>query len=350
MTTKNPGRSTNRLDWASRASAIGILLVVFGHSTFKELAEERGDVFQHVLQQIVDFVYTFHMPLFFFISGLLFSHTTRESGPVPSGKFLWIKVWRLLLPYAAVSSCAFPIKALLAKDALHPVAFTPAAYVHTLIYPWNNTIIFFWFLVTLFLMFLTAPLLRWLLARLGVFGSGIIFGLLVWTYTVTTHGSPEDSTLLNWQGAAHNLIYFFVGMILPVTMIAVAQRPRWQLFTLSAATLALMLFAYWHMQCDSPILPLAMGLLGTLAVVLSAMGSLGWLSKFWAPLETYSFQIYLLSWFPQQVVKMLAKRITTAPLSAWSLASLLAGLLVPILVAGLIKRWKVPAATSVLGM
>ena len=50
---------SNRLNWIDWAKAIAITFVVFGH-----IPEERGSFF-------LNYIVTFHMPLFFFISGYL---------------------------------------------------------------------------------------------------------------------------------------------------------------------------------------------------------------------------------------------------------------------------------------
>ena len=74
MTTTN-----NRISWIDMAKGYGILAVFTGHLV-------QGTV-------IGDFVYSFHLPLFFFISGYLFS--VKESFP----KFFAHKCRTILLPY-----------------------------------------------------------------------------------------------------------------------------------------------------------------------------------------------------------------------------------------------------------
>lgn len=55
----NPINYNNRLNWIDWAKAIAITFVVFGH-----IPEERSSF-------ILNYIVTFHMPLFFFISGYL---------------------------------------------------------------------------------------------------------------------------------------------------------------------------------------------------------------------------------------------------------------------------------------
>ena len=54
-----PNAAANRINWIDWAKAIAITFVVFGH-----IPEERGSF-------LLNFIVTFHMPLFFFISGYL---------------------------------------------------------------------------------------------------------------------------------------------------------------------------------------------------------------------------------------------------------------------------------------
>lgn len=68
---------TSHIDYIDTAKGIGILSVLIGH------------IFP---RQNVDFIYLFHMPLFFFISGFLLS-------PQPTTSFLTKKTKALIIPY-----------------------------------------------------------------------------------------------------------------------------------------------------------------------------------------------------------------------------------------------------------
>lgn len=67
---------------------IGILLVVLGHATF-------------VPDSVLSYIYSFHMPLFFIISGMLIYITDSKSHEYPA--FLKSRVRRILIPYAVFS-------------------------------------------------------------------------------------------------------------------------------------------------------------------------------------------------------------------------------------------------------
>lgn len=53
--------------------AIGTFLVVLGHSHSSNWENFQGTI----LVKIIDVIYTFHMPLFFFIAGFLFWNSNK---------------------------------------------------------------------------------------------------------------------------------------------------------------------------------------------------------------------------------------------------------------------------------
>jgi len=57
--------------WVEYAKAIGIVLVVYGHSA---RGAQAAGLFanEHLFAVVDSIIYSFHMPLFFFLSGLFF--------------------------------------------------------------------------------------------------------------------------------------------------------------------------------------------------------------------------------------------------------------------------------------
>ena len=70
---------SKRIDWIDFAKAIGIFLIVFGHSIKGTIAHT--------------FVYSFHVPLFFYLTGSTFGCRNVY------GKFLVKRFKTLLVPY-----------------------------------------------------------------------------------------------------------------------------------------------------------------------------------------------------------------------------------------------------------
>ena len=86
---------------------IATLLVVIGHSGYVTMMTEYGGIQmweydKPILQTFIDLgirvIYSFHMPLFFALSGALFAHSTK-SKPLSCRDLLKSKGKRLLMPY-----------------------------------------------------------------------------------------------------------------------------------------------------------------------------------------------------------------------------------------------------------
>lgn len=64
-------KSVKKYPWIDTLYTIGIMLVILGHSHPSDWTLFSGTIFE----KIILFIYTFHMPLFFFISGFLFMNS-----------------------------------------------------------------------------------------------------------------------------------------------------------------------------------------------------------------------------------------------------------------------------------
>lgn len=93
----------SRIDYLDIAKGIGILLVIVGHIPY-------------VSEPIRQYIVSFHMPLFFIISGMLIRYTRSYQGNIKS--FIGRKVRNLLLPYVffSVAYIAIEFCRILIKD------------------------------------------------------------------------------------------------------------------------------------------------------------------------------------------------------------------------------------------
>ena len=119
-TRKPAAAETARLKWIDTAKGVGIIFVVFGHAwrgAFDAGILRDGALFR----QIDAMIYSWHMPLFFFLSGLLCLDAFRN---VQAAKFIWARVLRLLWPMALWTWLFFGIKLALGNAVNHPVAMS----------------------------------------------------------------------------------------------------------------------------------------------------------------------------------------------------------------------------------
>ncbi len=130
--------------WVDYAKAIGIVLVVFGHvlrGIFESGIPLSGS-FYHYSDSIV---YSFHMPLFFFLSGLFFFDSFKKRGPI---SFMANKVDTVVYPYFVWSIIQLSFAILLSQYTNHP------SNLNTLVSILWEPAGQFWFLYALFFFFL----------------------------------------------------------------------------------------------------------------------------------------------------------------------------------------------------
>ena len=101
------------------AKGIGILLVVLGHS-FPDASSAEG-ISVPILSIIHDTVYTFHMPLMFFLSGFLsYDLLDKRDVVFDRKKYICSRFKRLMIPYFSVAMVYLPFKILLSEFANNP--------------------------------------------------------------------------------------------------------------------------------------------------------------------------------------------------------------------------------------
>lgn len=179
--------------------AFAILLVVLGHS------------FYQTNSLIVDWMYQFHVPLFFFVSGYLFNVSVNEK-PLQPYIYLSRKAVRLLLPYFALSTLLFVPKVLLSQYMVRPIQASWNEYALMLIYPYRNVNGSYWFLPTLFLIFVFAVIAHFFLQRLKHRTSLTVTTLLLTLLALANISLPfSHDTLFNVIGVIHYAFYFALG-------------------------------------------------------------------------------------------------------------------------------------------
>ena len=62
-----------RIEWLDSLKGFAIFLVVVGHVILGYIRAETFTEYQWSLQFVYDVIYSFHMPLFFLISGFLYN-------------------------------------------------------------------------------------------------------------------------------------------------------------------------------------------------------------------------------------------------------------------------------------
>ncbi|WP_295936497.1 acyltransferase family protein [uncultured Alistipes sp.] len=301
----------------------GIILVVVGHSFY-------GSEQELVIRT---WIYSFHMPLFMFISGYLLRYSVEKKNlPLAKtpligkgGGFIVKKAYRLLVPYVVISTIAFFPKALLGSLADRPVDISLAAYIKMLVYPWDNVIIFFWFLPTLFLVFVITMYGARALKNIKF----NIWPLLLPALLLMHMFNPlADVKILNIGGVVNYILYFALGYY--VCRERIEQVFEKSPFSFCISTLALSLILLFV-----PDFPGKDVLSAANGIVMSI--SLGYIyikrnMTFLQHLYGASYAIYIFSWFPQVLSQQVFLKLTGAPWPVSTCLAIMTGLYIPLLI------------------
>lgn len=99
---------TLHYDWVDAAKGLGIIFVVLGHA----IADTTPNV--PIFGKIFQIIYSFHMPLFFFLSGFCGIKALQKRQLHEKEAYILERFKRLMIPYFFVGICYIPIKLLMA--------------------------------------------------------------------------------------------------------------------------------------------------------------------------------------------------------------------------------------------
>ena len=197
MTRENNGKKINEI---GLLYTIGVLLTILGHS--------HSNDWTTFPSQPVEFIYSFHMPLFFCISGYLFA----KSGSLERNGYLkWIgdKSKRLLIPYFVISAISFIPKTLLENGNLNGVGlnelfkcfFAPRFNI------WGH----FWFLPVIFIFYFVFGLWQSLLYDNFKYKKCMLIGTL--SVAIVLHFIKTDIAWLGFSDLCKFAVYFVIGIL-----------------------------------------------------------------------------------------------------------------------------------------
>lgn len=155
-------QTTKRLDHIDIAKAVGLLLVIYGHTFRMSMrAAHPWCAFSYT------FVYRFHVPLLFLLSGMGCTLTAQKNRSLSARQYVCKKAHSLLLPWGIYSAFLYflfylanlvpPVRALLSGSAYQ--LKQPAEYLWLVLRNENPYGFHLWYLPTLFWLVLTAWLL-----------------------------------------------------------------------------------------------------------------------------------------------------------------------------------------------
>lgn len=177
---------------------IAILLVFIGHAATNSFLHRPI-----VYEIIVQFIYSFHMPLFFAVSGFLSIKSLNMNIKKDYIKFLKNKFTRLMVPFITISLITNGLMVFMRFLINKEISITNIFEMIkiTVFYPENAVMGALWFLYTLFMVSIISPIifkLNWKFT--------IIIGILLNVFI------PQDLYFLALNRVSFFLIYYFIGI------------------------------------------------------------------------------------------------------------------------------------------
>ena len=272
--TAKPQQDRQRSQIVDIVKGIAIILVVLGHVM-------QGMNHRHLLQNTAyflseNFIYSFHMPAFFFVAGLFLDHSLIKRGPKG---FAMEKVRSILYPYLLWPLLALPLLSWMSQFQSGPQP-TVLAYLGNLIIGNSG-----WFLYTLFFILMLAILTRrlpiWLRLALAV--------ALSYFWPNTGHHGID--------GVFWEYVFVVTGQLVGSRISSIERLHRWAAAIACLALFGAIAVATLHYPAGLPtLLFIPLGLAGTAGLFLFAVSiPLPALAKSLAWCGESSIAIYLLS-------------------------------------------------------
>lgn len=332
MTSPEGANAARRLDWVDSARGIGIVLVVFGHVE-RGLTSAGLVGSASALQSIDEWIYSFHMPLFFVLSGLF----AERRVALTWWPFLALQLRTLGYPYLLWSALQTSVQIVLSGSTNHAAT-------------WNDLLTIplaprmqFWFLYALLVVALMYKCLRAvlpnprlvLLVACGFFAVQPLLLGRVWSVLCT---------------ALLFLLHFTLGAVVhgPASSAAVATKTHRLLIAaalfFSGMTALVLCGAEVPMNTPLGVVSASLGVAATLAMAMAASRTPRLnLLRTWG---RASLQIFLAHTLASAGARIVLVKLGVHDIATHLVLGTLVGVAGPLLLAKLVEQHRVPYVFS----
>lgn len=281
----------------------GIILVVIGHSGFTSpLIADR-------LPVLHNWIYAFHMPLFFFISGYLYSLTNKSFDSIGDRKFLKKKFDRLLVPYLILGVIIFAIKYCFSSLSTADRNFSTESFLYMFIAPQsaNSTMGFLWYLITLFLVFVIVRICCALGINLKSYKTCLIISLIFWV----VESLLPPIRILNISGVLWYLPFFVLGIIFQINDFKTFISKIGGIALIISVLVFAIVLIFVKYEISSFIFRILAAIIGISASIIlcNYLLRIEYITKHILPFSAATYSIYLLSWFGQYPIQILCLNV-----------------------------------------
>lgn len=318
------------------AKAIGICLVVYGH-VIRGLFSAGIEIPVNVYSILDSMIYSFHMPLFFFLSGLFFYSSLLRRGV--NGLIL-NKVDTILYPYLIWSIFQGGVEVFLSSYTNSHITLSDVLSL------WEPRAQF-WFLYVLFFLFVVGAIVFYFVSsRYVVFV--FISASMLYLYQKEFSGIIFNIKL--FHQIANCLVFFVLGMVFTQYNLARIFISKIVFILLLVAFFVLQYIFHFDLNktyLDTGVFSLFLACLSILFVVSLSILMSKAPNRYLAAIGASSMAIYLMHTLTGSGVRIiLHKFFNIDSLSVHLVIGCLAGVLVPLIALKVIDRVKIPYVFS----
>ena len=317
-------------------SVWGIMLVILGHSGFEE------PIIRQKLCLLHSWIYSFHMPLFFMISGFLFSHTNKSFFDLDLWIFIRKKVQRLLVPYVTIGFFVFLIKYAFSSLSHANREFTIGNFFYMFIAPSapNSTMGYLWYVITLFVLFVIVVVLSKM--RVNMKLPWVSFSLMFGFFLVDTF--MPKILLFNFSQVVHYMPIFFLGFLFKEyegSVIKIVKKGgEFNVILSIAASITLTIINLPIPSAFVWFVRLFVGVWMSISICQYLLDKSKRISAWLLQWSHYTYSIYILSWFGQYAAKVVCVNILHLHWSIAVVSMFVCGVGLPLLIDSIVDKCK----------
>lgn len=299
---------------------IGPLFVILGHSI-------NGLPANNIALNMKDFIYVFHMPLFFFIAGITFCYSFSKN-QVNYFEFVKKKMKRLLIPYFFLNLMFIIPKYFLGAFLVDNVELSFKYIIRVFLFPRENICGHLWFLVAIFITYIIAPLLYKIRCKQKIFYYMIFIGCVILSIF------PISTQLLSINDLCKDFVFFLIGMEI-FTNYKVIKNKIFQIITLISF---IVLFILWFF-IKKRVVVLFLGVFVLLNLLI-----LGYLLSNKVKdniISKNSYLIYIFHWLFMLTTRIVFYQLLNFKWYIVTLLMILFGIVGPLIVVFIVNKFKI---------
>lgn len=303
---------------------IAVLLVVFGHS------HPLHCDYPQSVRNIVGFIYGFHMPLFFFIAGILIQNNKNPNLNVVTW---WLdKVKKLFIPYIVLTLIAVVPKFMLSDVMNDDMELSVSNVVGIIFKPRQNVWGHFWFIPVFLIVELVGMSFNQLLRKLEKQNKKVLVHITEAASLIIGFGLTAHPFKIEWFGITDislELVYLLLGIY--VCKYAINRSIKIANTPLVVASFVISLLLWFFIK-DNLVVKKTFTLLMIYFVTGLSILVESYKNTFLKSVGKRAFTIFIWSWPVQAVVEMLLVLKLNAPWFITYSVMFICGLFGPIII------------------